>query len=106
MNPKQARKVERLTNAIDRAARTSDGEGWMNGPVVFKVEQDHSTLWFYATNLTPEKRWFETTQSVMAVIGVRGGVTLYNAEGLIQYAVGRCTDRSACTRPRRTKAAA
>lgn len=86
MNKAQAKRIERLTSLITRETKLPSGEGWMNGPVVFRAESapDDSVM-FSATNCTPERRWYETSCFALVFIGPRGGLRVSHREGFYRH---------------------
>ena len=86
----QIKTLNWLTNSITRGAQLSRGGEWMNGPVHFRIDdyvaRDGSVM-LSASNLSDQKKWFETYVHVIVWVGPRGGVRVAQVEGIGRYTV-------------------
>jgi hypothetical protein len=91
MNTKQLKTIQKFIKHVVALSTYTDRDGdikWINGAIVWSIDPaEHNQVktgeyWLRATNATNESKWHNTHLFLNILIGTRGGIKIYHAEGL------------------------
>jgi hypothetical protein len=91
MNNSQLKAIKKFISTAEKFFHyeSEDAIHYTNGPVIWSIEKMDGNYWLRGNNITNEQRWYDSLVSINVLIGPKGGIKVYSAEGIAKESLIR-----------------